>query len=81
MSNKKKILLLSDDFRLHSGIATVSKEIVLNTVDKYDWIQIGGAVKHPDEGKFFDVSEDVIKETGVKDANVKILGLVIPNGR
>ena len=73
MSKKKKILLLSDDFRLHSGIATVSKEIVLNTVHKYDWVQIGGAVKHPDEGKFFDVSDDVRKETGVQDANVKII--------
>jgi len=29
---KKKILLLSDDLRLPSGIGTISKEIVLNTV-------------------------------------------------
>ena len=73
MSRKKKILLLSDDFRLHSGIATVSKEIILNTVHKYDWVQIGGAVKHPDEGKFFDISDDVKKETGVQDASVKLI--------
>jgi glycosyltransferase involved in cell wall biosynthesis len=70
---KKKILLLSDDLRLHSGIATMSKELVLHTVHKYDWIQVGGAVKHPDEGKFFDLSEDIKKETGVEDANVKII--------
>jgi len=31
---KKKILLLSDDLRLHSGIATQSKEIVLNLLGK-----------------------------------------------
>ena len=33
MSEKKKplILLLSDDMRLHSGIAFMSKEIVLHT--------------------------------------------------
>ena len=70
---KKKILLLSDDLRLHSGIATMSKEIVLHTVHKYDWVQIGGAVKHPDEGKFFDLSESVAEESGVADANVKII--------
>ena len=34
---KKKILLLSDDLRMHSGIATVSREIVLNTVKEYDY--------------------------------------------
>ena len=69
---KKKILLLSDDLRLHSGIATQSKEIVLSTVHKYDWVQLGAALKHPDNGKIFDVSADVSKETGVSDAYVKI---------
>ena len=28
---KKKILLMSDDLRMHSGVATVSKDIVLET--------------------------------------------------
>lgn len=69
---KKKILLLSDDLRLHSGIATQSKEIVLSTIHKYDWVQLGAALKHPDEGKVFDVSADVQKETGVEDASLKI---------
>jgi len=73
MSKKKKILLLSDDMRLHSGIATMSKEIVLNTVHKYDWVQVGAAVKHPDAGKFFDVSDSVAEESGVADASVKII--------
>ena len=40
---KKKILLLSDDLRMTSGIATMSKEFVLGTLDKYDWIQLGAA--------------------------------------
>ena len=69
---KKKILLLSDDLRLHSGIATMSKAFVLGTVDEYDWVQLGSALKHPDHGKVFDLSADVAKETGVDDANVKI---------
>ena len=47
---KKKILLLSDDLRMHSGIATQSRTFVTNTLHKYDWCQIAGAIKHPDEG-------------------------------
>ena len=70
---KKKILLMGDDLRLPSGIGTISKEIVLNTVHKYDWIQIGGAQNHPDKGKMFDLSADVQKQSGVHDASVKII--------
>jgi glycosyltransferase involved in cell wall biosynthesis len=70
---KKKILLLSDDLRMASGIATMSKEFVMGTVDKYDWFQVGAAINHPDQGKILDVSEDVRKQTGVEDASVKIL--------
>ena len=69
---KKKILLLSDDLRMTSGIANVSKQLVLGTVDKYDWVQLGAAIKHPDQGKVFDLSESVQNETGVKDAFVKL---------
>jgi hypothetical protein len=73
MAKKKKILLLSDDLRMASGIATMSKELVLGTVDKYDWFQVGAAINHPDAGKILDVSEDIRKNYGVEDANVKIL--------
>ena len=72
MSKKKKILLLSDDIRMHSGIATMSREFVMGTVHKYDWVQIGGAIKHPEAGKRVDMSEAVQKESGVKDANVVV---------
>jgi glycosyltransferase involved in cell wall biosynthesis len=71
--SKKKILLLSDDLRMTSGIATMSKEFVLGTVDKYDWIQLGSAVKHPEIGKIIDLNEDVRRRTGVEDADVKII--------
>ena len=69
---KKKILLLSDDLRMTSGIATMSKEIVLGTVDKFDWIQLASAVNHPEFGKIVDLNEDVRKRTGVADANVRL---------
>jgi glycosyltransferase involved in cell wall biosynthesis len=69
---KKKILLLSDDLRMASGIANVSKQLVLGTVDKYDWVQLGAAIKHPEAGKVMDLNDDVRKKTGVADASVKI---------
>jgi glycosyltransferase involved in cell wall biosynthesis len=69
---KKKILLLSDDLRMASGIANMSKQLVLGTVDKYDWVQLGAAIKHPEAGKIFDLNDDVRKQTGVSDANVKV---------
>jgi len=69
---KKKILLLSDDLRMTSGISTMSKEFVLGTIHKYDWVQLGAAIKHPELGKIVDVSEDTRKKTGVTDADLKI---------
>lgn len=70
---KKKILLLADDFRLPSGIGTVSKEIIYNTVKKYDWVQLGAALHHPEHGQGVDVSQVVANETGVEDASVKLI--------
>jgi len=69
---KKKILLFSDDLRMSSGVGTMSREFVLGTLKHYDWVQVGGAIKHPDSGKVVDMNESVRKETGVKDANLKI---------
>lgn len=70
--NKKTILLLSDDLRMHSGIATMSREIVLGTVHKYNWIQVGAAINHPEAGKIMDISDDVRKHSGVQDAHAII---------
>ena len=72
MTKKKKILLLSDDLRMHSGIATMSREIVLNSLKEFDWVQLGAAINHPDQGKIFDLSQDVSTQTGIEDASVKI---------
>jgi len=71
--SKKKILLLSDDMRMSSGIATMSKALVMGTLNEYDWFQVGAAIKHPDKGKVLDLSVDMQKRTGVEDASVKIL--------
>ena len=52
---KKKILLFSDDLRMSSGVGTMSREIVMGTLDEFDWVQVGGAIKHPDKGKMIDI--------------------------
>ena len=70
--SKKKILLLADDLRMSSGVGTMSKEFVLGTIDKYDWVQIGGAIKHPEAGKVVNMNETCVEETGVKDASLTI---------
>ena len=69
---KRKILLLSDDLRMNSGIATMSRTFVLGTLKHFDWVQIGGAIKHPEAGKIVDMSESCSKEFGIPDASLKI---------
>jgi len=69
--SKKKILLLSDDLRMSSGVGTMSKEFVLGTLNHYDWVQIGGAITHPENGKRVDMSEAVKQEMGI-DGNLTI---------
>ena len=70
--DKKKILLLSDDLRMHSGVGVMSREIVMGTIDKFDWVQIGGAIEHPDKGKIIDMNQSMVEETGVEDAYLKV---------
>lgn len=72
-AERPKILWLADDMRLFSGIATMTKEIVLGTCHRYNYVSLGSAINHPEHGKMLDVSADIIAQTGVADAEVKIL--------
>ena len=69
-NERKKILLICDDIRVHSGVATVAKEIVIHTCQHFNWVQLAGAIKHPDSGKKIDLSQDTNKESGLDDSNV-----------
>ena len=69
---RKKILLLTDDIRVHSGVAHIAREMVINTCHRYNWVQLAGAIKHPDAGKRMDLSQDTSNKTGVEDASVII---------
>jgi glycosyltransferase involved in cell wall biosynthesis len=68
--DRKKILLLCDDIRMSSGISTMAREIVVGTAHHYNWVNIGGAINHPEVGKRLDLAEDTNKQTGIDDASV-----------
>jgi glycosyltransferase involved in cell wall biosynthesis len=67
---RKKILLICDDIRVHSGVATVAREMVINTAHNINWVNLGGAINHPEKGKRFDLSEDTSQNAGIEDASV-----------
>ena len=72
-SSRKKILLLSDDIRLHSGIATVAREIVIQTAHHFNWLTIGAAINHPEKGKRFDLSPDINSQAQISDSWVHLI--------
>ena len=71
--DRRKILLLCDDIRTHSGIATMAREIVVGTAHHFNWLNIGAALKHPEAGKGVDLSQEVNKLASIEDASVRIL--------
>lgn len=70
--DRKKILFLCDDIRMTSGISTMAREIVVGTAHRFNWVNLGGAINHPDQGKKLDISEDTNKINGIQDASVFI---------
>lgn len=70
---RKTILLLGDDLRFHSGIATMSREIVVGTANHFNWVCLGALSKHPEEGKTFDLSQSINEALKINDANVKLI--------
>ena len=70
--NRKTILLLCDDLRMNSGVAGMAREIVVHSAHKYNWINLGGAINHPEAGKGIDISKDIEKKHNIKDPDVKV---------
>ena len=69
---RKKILLICDDIRVHSGVATVAKEIVCGTAHHFNWVQMAGAIKHPEKGKRLDLSSSTNDEVNIEDSSVML---------
>jgi glycosyltransferase involved in cell wall biosynthesis len=70
---RKKILLMCDDMRTHSGIGTVAKEVVIHTAHHFNWVQLGAAIDHPEQGKRLNISDDTNKLSGIEDSSVEII--------
>ena len=70
--DRKKILLLCDDIRMTSGVSTVARELVIGSAHRYNWVNLGGAINHPDQGKKLDIREDTNKVAGITDSSVYI---------
>jgi len=69
---RKKVLLLCDDIRFTSGIATIAREMVIGTSHKFNWVNVGGAIQHPEVGQRLDVSGDTNKHNEIDDSSVII---------
>lgn len=72
-NERKTILVLADDLRTTSGVATMTREFVMGTVHRFNYIHVGALVKHPEQGKMIDLSEDISDRTGVPDVDVKVI--------
>lgn len=73
VEQRKKILLLCDDIRVPSGIGTMAREIVVNTAHKYNWLNLGAGINHPEVGKYLDLSQEVNKYAHITDSWVKVI--------
>lgn len=71
-NKKKKILFISDDIRFFSGVSVATKEMIKQTVHRYDYALLGGANGHPELGKICDMSQHFNEEANIKDAYVKL---------
>lgn len=71
-NKKPTILLLSDDINSLSGIGVMSREIVFNNLDRFNWVQLASGMKHHLHGGEYNVTEEVEKETGLTDVYVKL---------
>ena len=67
---RKKILLVCDDIRVNSGVATVAKEIVVHTAHHFNWVNVAGAIQHPEKGKVLDISTATGKEADISPRRV-----------
>jgi len=70
--DRKKIILLCDDLRMHSGIATMAREFVTGLAGKYNWVQLAGSVTHPEKGKIMNLDDATNQVAGINDSYVRL---------
>lgn len=68
--DRKTILFIGDDFRAHSGIGVMSRSIIYQTANHFNWIQIGVSTTNKGLQKPMNMSDVVNKEMGYEDSSV-----------
>lgn len=71
-NKRKKILLLCDDLRMNSGIATMAREFVVGTSHIFNWAQIAGSIRHPEKGKIFNLDQATNESANIPDAYTRL---------
>jgi len=71
-NKKKKILFIFDDPRFFSGCAVAGKELIRQSIHKYDYAVLAGAQNHPEIGKICDMSQHFNEEANIKDAYCRL---------
>lgn len=51
----------------------MAKEIVIGTAHHFNWVNLGAAITHPDQGKRFDICQDTNQLAGITDSSVFIV--------
>ncbi len=69
---RKKILILSDDLRVFSGVGTVTRELILGTAHHFNWVNLGGAINHPESGKKIILDDEINKLINITDSEVSV---------
>ena len=69
---KPKVLLIGDDIRSPGGVANICKNIILKTIDTFDWVQLASKPKHPEHGVIVDISKSVSKHAKVDNCYARL---------
>jgi len=71
-NQRKKILLITDDISIPSGVGIMGNEIVTNSAHIFNWVNLGCRINTPHKNKILDVSKEVDSRVGLEDSYVKI---------
>jgi len=67
--NKKKILFLSDDIRMHTGVSRITNSIIINTLGTFDWVQYAVNPNSTTQN-IVDVSKSASNISKIRDASL-----------
>jgi len=57
---------------MSSGVGTMTREITMGICHRFNIVQVGGAINHPDKNKVIDLNQSFQDGTGVPEAHCKV---------